>query len=337
MKTIHILGSSKAEILEVPEPVPIDNQVVVRIESSLICGTEKGYYRGAKALPDNGGHEAAGVVYAVDKSDRVKVGDQVTLFLNFTHCHRCPACLSGEWLHCWNPPPRMRGRRGTHSQYILVPDYLCLPVPGDLPFDHAALVGDCFGTPFRALKRLGVNGGDTVLVTGSGPMGVAAARLAKFYGATVIATSTNEFRLERMSKDAADHVLNPRKEDVVARVRELTDNRGATVALECSGAQSAQRECLDAAAVLGKIAFLGIGSQEIAVNMSRHFIAKELILIGSWASSPLDHFDILGLIKRGLPVDGLITHRFKMDEGVKAFEKFAAGGAMKIAIHPWDE
>ncbi|MEE8400305.1 MAG: zinc-binding dehydrogenase [Desulfobacterales bacterium] len=337
MKTVHILGNGKAEVIEVAEPEPVDSKVVVKIESSLICGTEKGMYLGPNALPDNGGHEAAGVVYATDKSEKVKEGDHVTVFLSFTHCHRCPACLSGEWLHCWYPPPRVKGRRGTHSQYILVPDYLCLPVPQDMPFDHAALVGDCFGTPFRALKRLGINGSDTVLVTGSGPMGVAAARLAKFYGATVIATSTNEYRFEQMSKDAADYVFNPKKDDVVAKVRELTDNRGATVALECCGAESAQRECLDAVGVLGKIAFLGLRNEHVPVNLYRHLNSKELMIIGSWASTPPEHFDILGLIKRGMPVDGIITHRYGMNDGAKAFEKFGAGGAMKIAIHPWDD
>ena len=336
MKTVHILGNKQAEIIEVEEPEPVDNKVVVKIMSSLICGTEKGYYLGQKPLPDNGGHEPAGIVHAVDKSDKVKEGDHVTLCLPFTHCHRCPACLTGEWLHCWNPPPRFKGRRGAHSQYVLVPDYLCLPIPDDLPFDHAALVDDCFGTPYRAIKRLGVNGSDTVLITGSGPMGVAAARLAKFYGATVIATSTNEYRAELMSRDAADYVFNPKQDDVVAKVKEITDNRGATVALECCGAESAQQECLNGVSVLGKVAFLGIANDEIKVSMNRHFIWKELTIIGSWASTPPEHFDILGLIKRGLPVEGLVTHTYGMDDGVKAFEKFGAGGAMKIAIHPWD-
>lgn len=336
MKTVHLLGNSQAEIIEVPEPQPIDNKVVVKIMSSVICGTEKGMYLGPNPLPDNGGHEAAGIVHAVDRSDKVKVGDHVTVFLSFTHCHRCPACIAGEWLHCWSPPPRAKGRRGTHSQYILVPDYLCLPIPDDLSFDHAALVGDCFGTPFRAMKRLGVNGSDTVLVTGSGPMGMAAARLAKFYGATVISTSTNEIRLQHIKNDAADHAFNPKKDDIVKKVKELTGGRGATVAIECAGAESSQLECLDAACVLGKVAFIGLGNETIPVNMSKHFVWKELLLIGSWASAPAEHFDILGLIKRGLPVDGIITHHYGIDDGVAAFKLFGDGGAMKIAIHPWD-
>ncbi len=335
MKTLRILGNKQTEIIDVEEPKPIDSRVVVKIESSVICGTEKGMFLGPNPMPDNGGHEAAGVVHAVDKSDKVKAGDRVSVYLNFTHCHRCPACIAGEWLHCWNPPDRMPGRRGTHSQYILVPDYLCLPIPDDLSFDHAALVDDCFGTPFRAMKRLGMNGGDTVLVTGSGPMGLAAVRVAKFYGATVIATSTNEVRLEHMANDAADYAFNPKQDNIVKKVRGLTDGRGASMAIECSGAESAQRECLDAASVLGKVAFIGLGNENVVVNMSKHFVWKELMIIGSWASTPPEHFDILGLIKRGLPVDGIITHEYGIDDGVAAFEKFGAGGAMKIAIHPW--
>ena len=337
MKTVHILGNRKAEIMEAEEPKPVDDRVVVKIMSSLICGTEKGQYLGTNPLPDNGGHEAAGIIHATDKSTKVKQGDHVTVFLSFTHCHRCPACLAGEWLHCWYPPPRVPGRRGTHSEYILVPDYLCLPVPEDLDFDHAALVGDCFGTPFRAMKRLGINGADTVLITGSGPMGLAAARIAKFYGATVISTSTNEYRYEQMLKDVPDHVFNPNKDNVVAKVRELTDNRGVTLAVECSGAESAQLECLDAVGVLGRIAFIGLGNEKVPVSLYRHFTNKEVTLIGSWASTPAEHFDVLGLLKRGMSADGMVTHAYSMDDAVKAFDKFGDRTAMKIAIHPWDD
>jgi len=336
MKAVHILGNKQAEIIDVPEPEPTGDKVVVKVMSSLICGTEAGQYFGPNPLPDNGGHEAAGIVHAVDKSERVKVGDHVSIFLFFTHCFRCSACLSGEWLHCENPPPRFKGRRGTHSQYILVPDYHCLPVPEDMPFDEAALVGDCFGTPYRAVKRLGLNGLETVLITGSGPMGLAAARIAKFYGATVISTSTNEYRYEQMKEDAPDYVFNPKRDDIVAKVMEITNGRGATFAVECSGAESAQLECLDSVGVFGRIAFIGLGNPNVPVNLYKHFNMKELTLLGSWASTPPEHFDIIRLIKRGLSADGIITHRYPIDDGVKAFENFGAKGAMKIAIHPWD-
>lgn len=139
-----------------------------------------------------------------------------------------------------------------------------------------------------------------------------------------------------MAKDAADYVFNPKIDDVVKKVREITEGRGATVALECCGAESAQTECLEAVSVLGKVAFLGIRNMEIPVHMNKHMIMKELMIIGSWASTPPEYFDILNLIKRGLPVDGLITHEYGMDNAVKAFDMFGAGGAMKIAIHPWD-
>ena len=336
MKTVRMLGDRKTEVIEVEEPKAVDDKVVVKIMSSMLCGTEKHYYGASKPMPDNAGHEAAGIIHAVDKSNLVKEGDHVSLYLNFPHCFRCPACMSGEWLHCMNPPPKFEGRRGTHSEYLLVPDHLCLPIPQDMSFDHAALVDDCFGTPYRSFRKLGLNGGDTVLITGSGPIGLAAVRLAKFYGATVIATSTNEYRLEQMKKDAADYAFNPKKDDVVAKVMEITDNRGATLAMDTSGADSAQQECLDAVGLFGRVAFVGIGNDSIPVSVGRHFIHKEITITGSWASVPEEHFEILGLLKRGLPADDIVTHTYNIDQGVEAFDKFGDKTAMKIAIHPFD-
>jgi propanol-preferring alcohol dehydrogenase len=338
MKIVHILGNENVEVIDVTDPKPTDTKVVVKIESSMICGTEMHQYKGSKTMAGNGGHEAAGVVVATDQSTKVKEGDRVSLFLPFTHCFRCPACLTGEWLHCWNPTPRDPNRLGTHSQYILAQDYLCLPIPDDMTFDVAAVVGDCFGTSFRVMKKMGLNAGDVVLVTGCGPIGLAAVKLAKFYGATVITTDMNDYRLAEVAKmGVADHVLDSKKDDVVEKVKELTDGRGVSIAIECSGSKAAQQECLDAAGVFAKVACIGLGNNELTINMNKHFIQKELTVYGSWASAPEDHFDLIALIKRGLSSDGLVSHRYPIDEGPAAFKQFGDGGAMKIAIHPWGD
>jgi threonine dehydrogenase-like Zn-dependent dehydrogenase len=173
MKAVRMLGDKKVEVTDVPEPEPKDDLVVVKIMSSVICGTEHRAYFGSSPIPGNAGHEAAGVVWKTDKSSLVKEGDQVTIYPQVVmaeNCHRCPACLSGEWLLCHNPPsPRRSG--GTHCQYMLVPEHYCLPIPRELPFDVGAMIDDCIGTPYRALRRLGVKAGDTALVTGVGPIG----------------------------------------------------------------------------------------------------------------------------------------------------------------------
>jgi len=225
---------------------------------------------------------------------------------------------------------------GTHVQYMLVPEYLCLPIPDDISFAVGAMVDDCIGTPYRAIKRMGVNAGDTVLITGVGPIGAAAVVISKFRNARVIAVEPNEYRLNHVSSLDADYALNPLKDDVLAKVNELTGNKGVDVAIDCSGLDIAQIQCLDAARPGGRVAFLGIRSEQTSVKVLQHLILKELTVIGSWASAPQEHVEIVGLIERGMPVGKLITHRFGINDAETAFQQFFDGKAVKVAMSPFD-
>lgn len=199
------------------------------------------------------------------------------------------------------------------------------------------MIDDGIGTPYRAIRRLGVKAGDTVLITGAGPIGAAAAVISKFRNARVIVVDVNDYRLEQAKTNGADHVFNPTRDDVLDRVREITGGRGADAAIECSGNEAAQVQCLDAARACGSVAFLGIKNETVPVNMTQHFVLKELTLIGSWACTVPEHFEIVELIQRGMPIDGTITHRFSMDDAPEALNTFFDGEGVKIAIHPWGE
>jgi len=340
MKTVHMLGDRKVEVVDVPEPEPRDDLVVVKIMSSVLCGSEAPAYHLPTGMPGDGGsgHEAAGVVWRTDRPLLVKEGDRVSIFPTYTeNCHRCPACLSGEWLLCHNPMPRRSTAGwGTHSQFMLVPEYLCLPLPDDLSFDIGAMISDCIGTPYRAIRRLGIEAGNTVLVTGAGPIGAAAAIIAKYRNAKVISVDVNDYRLAQAQENGADHVFNPSRDDVLARVREIT-GRGVEAAVECSGTDDARTQCLDAVAPGGSVAFLGLKSPEVKANMLQHFTSKELTLIGSWASTPPEHFQIVGLIQGGMPAGKLITHRYGIDDAATAFRKFFDGETVKVALDMWGE
>jgi propanol-preferring alcohol dehydrogenase len=282
-----------------------------------------------------GGHEAAGIVWKTDGARYVKPGDRVSIYPTaFENCCRCPACLAGEWMLCSSPKTK-RSLMGTHTQYMLVPEYVCLPIPDEMPFVIGAMLDDCIGTPYRGIRRTGVRAGDTVLVTGVGPIGAAAVVIAKFLNAVVIAVETNGYRLNHASLLGADYTLNPTKDDVLARVRGITANRGADVAIDCSGVDVAQVQCLDAVRQGGKVAFIGIKSETTSINILRQFILKELTAIGSWASTPQEHFEIIRLIQRGMPVDRLITHQYGIDDAPTAFRKFFNGEAVKVSIDPW--
>jgi threonine dehydrogenase-like Zn-dependent dehydrogenase len=336
MKTVHILGKEKVEVIDIPEPKPKDDLVVVKIMSSAICGTENSTYYGQSQLNYNSGHEAAGIVWKTDNAKLVKKGDRVSLFPTmYYYCHKCPPCLSGDWYHCYNPIAHQRFP-GTHSQFELIREDCCLPIPDEISFDTGALLDDCLGTPYRGIKRLGMNATDTVLITGVGPIGAAATIISKFFNTRVIAVDINDLRLKHLSQFDIKHTINPSKDNVLKKVREITKNRGVDIALECSGMEDAQLVCLDAVKPLGRVAFLGIKSEKTNINVLQHFIIKEITVIGSWASRPYEHPEIIKMIQNGLPADQLITHRFKINDASEAFKTFFNGKGVKVIIKPWE-
>jgi threonine dehydrogenase-like Zn-dependent dehydrogenase len=331
------LGNKKSEVIEVPDPEPKDDLVVVKMMSSVVCGSEHPAYHAPARIPIDGGsgHEGAGLVWKTDRASRVKEGDRVTIYPTVAeHCHHCPSCATGDWQHC-EAPVQKRSLMGTHTQYMLVPEYVCLPIPEDVGFDAGAMIGDCVGTPYRAIRRLGVKAGETVLITGAGPIGAAAAVISNYRNALVIVADVNDYRLEQARKNGADYVLNPERDDVLAKVREISGG-GVDCAIDCSGNSAAQLQCLDAVKVHGRVAFLGLKAETIPVNMTQHLLLKELTLIGSWASSMPEHFEIVDLIQRGMPIDKIITHQYGIDDSPTALNKFFDGEAVKVAIHPWD-
>lgn len=338
MKTVRILGNKQMGVVHVPDPEPKDDLVVVKIMASTICGTEHTYYEGENALPLNGGtgHEGAGLVWAVDKAKHVKVGDHVAIYPTiYENCHRCETCLKGEWQRCLNPIPK-RSQMGTHTQYMLVPEYVLMPIPLDMPFETAAMIDDCMGTPYKAIKRLNVAAGETVLITGAGPIGMSALVICKFRKAKVIISDTNPYRLKHAESLGADYILNPATDNIKARIKEITDKRGVDVALECSGVESAQIQCLEALAGGGRMAFLGIKSMATTINPWKHLMHKEVTVIGGWASDPQDHTDLVNMLKMGMPANKIITHRYPIDEVNEAFNKFFSGEAVKVVLNPWE-
>jgi threonine dehydrogenase-like Zn-dependent dehydrogenase len=337
LKTVRMLGNKQSEVIETPDPEPVDDLVVVKVMSSAVCGTEHKAYYADKPTPVHGGigHEAAGVVWKTGKAaQRVKEGDRITVYPTvFENCLSCPSCAAGKWQLCQYPRPK-RSSMGTHTQYMLVPEYLCLPILDDISFETGSMIDDCVGTPYRAIKRLNVKAGETVLITGAGPVGAAASVISKFFNARVIVADINGYRLEQTAKNGADHTIDSSKNGVLERIKEINP-KGIDVAIECSGAETAQQECLDAVKAGGRVAFLGLKADVIPVHMARHFLFKELTLIGSWACTVPEHYEIIDLITSGMPIERIITHRYEMDKAQEAFSSFFSGQAVKAVIQPW--
>lgn len=328
-----MLGNEKVIVREFPDPEPKGSLVVVKIMSSAICGSEMGAYRGPKQMDHNGGHEASGIVWKTDKPKYVKEGDRVVLYAQ-SHCGRCQHCRAGYWILCQNPSPKRYP--GNHSQYVLLDEELCLPLPEDVSFEIGALLGDAMGTPYHAIRRLGINAIDIVLICGQGPIGLAATLICKFFNAQVIAVDINDYRLERAKDIGADYIFNPQMDNVLKAVRIITGGIGVDKAIDCTGKAEGELLALEAVKRFGKMAFIG-ENQGVTINPSNHLIRKDLDVIGSWYFNAAEYDDLVRIIRRGVPIEKLITHQFTLTEAQSAFETFASGKAVKVLLKPWGD
>ena len=332
MRAVKLLGSEQVEVIDVPEPEPD-----VKVLASTICGSEHVSYRGERELRRrlNSGHEAAGIVWKTDAASRVQEGDRVTIYAAPEGCGTCPECLVGNWILCLNKKSEPKEQIGTHAQFIARHEQRCLPLPDDISFEEGAVMLDGVGTPYRAIKRLGINAFDTVLITGMGPIGAAAATICKFLGAVVIAAEINETRLNHAKTLGIDHALNPNVDDVVARTKELTNGRGVSAALDCSGLAEPQVLCLEATRARGRVAMVGIKPGTFPASVENHLLPKELTVIGSWYVSPAEALEVAELVQRGLAIKKLITHRFGIEEAPAAYDTAFSGKGTKVIIDPW--
>ena len=331
VRSVQMLGNQQVTVADRPEPLAGDGLVTVKVEASAICGSERHSYFDHGVPDGNGGHEAAGTVVDAGGSTRLNPGDRVALHASAPcgqccQCCQCCQCWAGNWVLCESPTTR-RGTRGNHAQYVALDEARCLSLPDDVSLETGSLLGDVLGTPFRAIQKVGVTALDRVLIMGQGPVGLAATMICKFLNAHVVVANVNDYRLEQARACGADETLNPLRDDVLEVAPE--------VALDCTGNPTAQTACLDAARVGGRVALIGVTNDGPTIDTMKHFTLKELTVYGSWYSTPMDHLELIELLRRGLPADQMITHRFDIEDAPQAFSAFFNGEAAKVIITPW--
>ena len=322
-------GGGKAWLVDLPEPRPQGNEVVVKLHASPICGSNMhGFHADGECV--NSGHEGAGEVVAVAQSNLVKVGDRVAL-APLTACGRCPSCQRGDVIFCQNRPTL----HGNFAQYTRVADVMCTVVPDDVGYEHASLMGCGLGPPYEALKRLAVRAYDTVVITGLGPVGLGAVALGTFMGARVIGIDPEGYRRQVAEKLGADVVLDPAEPALREKLMDATEGQGVMKGIDCSGREDAERLLIDLAGIRAAIAIVGENQDTIPVCPSRDFIRKGLTLLGCWHMNVEDAPDLFAFLRRAPEkADLLITHRFGFDEVQKAFETFASRQSVKVILLP---
>lgn len=343
MKGVVFLGDRVAEVREFPIPKPGRGQVLVQLKVAAICGSDLHVYRRPKSHFANKepwipGHEPAGVVAELGECcDRVKVGDRVTIY-HWLGCGHCRYCLSGYMQ--WCPNRRGLGQPdavGPDADYIVVDERNCLLLPDELSFDDGAMIACIAATGFSATRKLKLNGEDTLVVFGQGPVGLTGVIFGKALGARVIGVDITDERLTLGKKLGADEVLNPNKVDLVQAIRDLTGGMGADAAFETSGSAAGHQGVIDVLRYGGRASFVGVGSQGPTVNLSA-IIGKQLTLMGSFVMPIHYYWDLVEfMIQHDLPAkyQQMITHRFKITEAPAAF-KLADSGKVGKIVFVWD-
>ena len=342
MAGVVLPGDSSVRHVRVPVGEPGPGQVLLAMKASSICGSDiRAIYRehlghGAEAYRGVvAGHEPSGQVVAVGPGcRRLTVGDRVAVY-HIAGCGVCDECRHGYLIGCTSPHRAAYGwqRDGGHAEFLLAEEVTCLPLPEPLSYLDGALVSCGFGTAYEALRRLDVSGRDRLLITGLGPVGLAAAMLARAMGAgPVIGTDVAPQRL-RLARDLGlvDHAV-PADDDAAARIAELTDGAGCEATVDCSGNSTARLLALRSTRTWGRCAFVGEGGT-LTLDVSQELIHRQITLYGSWVTSLRHMAELLEyLVRWGVRPERTVTHRFALAEAAEAYALADAGTAGKVAV-----
>lgn len=344
MRGVYLPGGRRTVLRDVPVPTPGSGQVVLAVGASTICGSDvRAIYRehlgsGAEAYQDViAGHEPAGVVTALGPGTRrLQLGDRVAVY-HISGCGQCAECQRGYFISCESPARAAYGwqRDGGHADFLLAEERSCLVMPDSLSFVDGALVSCGFGTAWEALLRINVSGQDGLLVTGLGPVGLAAAMLGRALGASpVIGVDISSARRDLAhSLGLVDHALPA--DQALDAIRELTSGAGLSATVDCSGSPAGRSLAVRATARWGRCAFVGEGG-DVSIDVSQELIHKQVSVHGSWVTS-VPHMRALltRLDQWGLHPEEIVTDRFGLDDAGPAYERADGGDSGKVVL-VWD-
>ncbi|MBW8825225.1 MAG: zinc-binding dehydrogenase [Acidobacteria bacterium] len=349
MKGVVFVGDRKLELRDFPDPTPGPRDVVLEIKASGMCGSDLHNYR---ASPQPGGavsggikraegiiagHEPCGVVVAVGTAvapSEATIGQRV-MDHHYDGCGNCKHCRGGWTQMCLEGTTVYgSGGHGSHANYLQVPVHTLVPLPDALSFVTGAAVACGTGTAYGALKRIGLQGGETIAIFGQGPVGLSATQLAVAMGARVIALDLSPER-SRMAKDfGADAVVDARSNNPVEAIRELTHGEGAHKTLDTSGAAEARAATVRAVRSWGTACFVGERGQ-VTLDVSPDLLRRQVTLVGSWTFSKQGQADCAEFVAdHEIDVEKLFTHRWRLDQAEEAYELFDGQTVGKGVILP---
>ncbi|MBB6674926.1 zinc-binding alcohol dehydrogenase family protein [Cohnella nanjingensis] len=306
---------------DLPEPVPAEGEAIIRIRRVGICGTDLHAFKGNQpffSYPRILGHELAAVVERIgDNEAGLREGDQVSV-IPYLHCGACIACRSGKANCCVEMKVLGVHLDGGMRERIAVPASHLIRTEG-LTLDETAVL-EPLAIGAHAVRRSGLQAGETALVVGAGPIGLAVMAFVKAAGARCIAMDLNEERLAFCERWAGADATVSALRQPQARIAELTDGDLPTAVFDATGSARSMTEAFSFVAHGGRLVYVGLVKADIAFH-DPEFHRRELTLIGSRNATREDFDRVLRTVRGGsVDVGGYITHRAALDQTIESFE-----------------
>ncbi len=343
MKAALMYGPSDIRVEEFDYPVCEDGGLILEVKAIGLCGSDirnlttdsrKGQY------PHIWGHEHVGVICEVGKHvTNYKVGDRI-FALAIAPCLKCENCRSGRSDLCTDPMDYFN-KQGGFAQYMPIPAIQVergnlFPIPENVRFEDATL-GEPFSAVYSCQENINVTLGDTVVIMGAGPIGCFHTQLAKMRGASrVIVTEINQKRLEMAKQFGADELINSSIEDPVARVKELTNGRGADKVITANPSPISQQQSVYICAPGGTICLFGGVPKGVKVELDTNHIHYNQIWVyghGSLTSIQSQRAFELAISEK-FQASRYITHIMPLEEINEAIELAQSGEALKVVLIP---
>jgi len=345
MKAAYLPGDSTVEIRTVSIPEAGHGEVLLRVMASTICGSDIRciYHEHLGKGPEGyqgviAGHEPAGQIVEKGPGCRsFQVGDRVIVY-HISGCGICNDCRRGYMISCTNSQFRRAygwQRDGGMAEFMIAEEKDLVRLPDQLSFADGAQVACGFGTVYEGLQKIGICGNDAVLITGLGPVGLAAGALSRKLGAEkIIGIDMLPERLElARTLGVCDVTLSAGPENV-SQVRELTGGHGVERAVECSANAQARATAIRATRKWGKIVMVGEGGT-VTFNPSPDMIHDQKTIYGSWVTSTWLMEELVErLVRWNLHPEDIITHRMPLEQAGEAYALMASGRCGKVAVCP---
>ncbi|MDO8966031.1 zinc-binding alcohol dehydrogenase family protein [Algoriphagus sp.] len=337
MKALFLTEVGKSEVREIEKPVPKPNEVLLKVEMVGFCGGDMNGFKGLFPLqeyPNILGHEVGALIEELggDVPQQFRIGSKVTLY-PYLACGTCVACRKGRPNACKTNKTMGVRRPGAMTRYVCAPWQDLFP-SDKLSFRELALA-EPLTVGFHAVARGRVSAEDCVAVLGCGIVGLGAVASAVNRNATVIAIDLDDSKLEIARKIGVAHTINPSKEDLHARLQEITTGDGPDVIIEAVGSPTTYQAAVEEVAFLGRVVCIGYAKAPVEFNTSL-FVQKEIEILGSRnCVGRTDFPEVIAYLEAGkFPVDEVISKVISIDEGPETLKSWAENpqGIVKIMI-----